>query len=348
MRKDDAAVGGAGLLLARDYHRHVIQPLLARWCPAATCAAARIGAGSDVLGLDDVMSQDHDWGLRLQLFTTEQHIPEVRAALSAQLPETFRGHPTRIAFSGQATKTLGVDVTSVARFADERLGFDPRRGATTPDWLSVSGQAALEIVSGEVFADPDGGLTRLRQSLTWYPDDLWRYLVASDWKRLDQELPSMGRAGDRGDEMGAQIIAARLVDIAVHLAFMLSRTWRPYSKWRGTSFAQLPVSASITDDLEAALTSTLWSARSHALGRALESLALLQRDVGLPTRSPAVVPFWGRPYLNIEASLISALTDAIEDPAIRSLPVGLGGIDQRTDNVDILVDVDRRRAVVGA
>ncbi len=44
----------------------------------------------------------------------------------------------------------------------------------------------------------------------------------------------MGRAADRGDELGLRNIAARLVDITMHLAFVLSRRWAPYSKWRGT------------------------------------------------------------------------------------------------------------------
>jgi hypothetical protein len=238
-----------GLPLARAYFREVVAPLLARWCPDVQYAAARIGTGSEVLGLDDAMSQDHDWGLRLQLFVDDKDIVGVMRALDEHLPDAFAGQPTGFVFSGESSKRHGVEVTTVKRLARDRLGFDPTREIHPSDWLSVSGQAALELVSGAVFADRPRALTRLRQALSWYPDDLWRYVVATDWRRLDHELPLMGRAADRGDELGSRTIAARLVEVAMHLAFSLSRTWAPYSKWRGALFARLPIGQAIQADL---------------------------------------------------------------------------------------------------
>ena len=72
----------------------------------------------------------------------------------------------------------------------------------------MTGQAALEITAGAVFVDETGELTRLRDALEWYPDDLWRHVIACDWQRLDQELPLMSRAGERGDDLGSRVVAA--------------------------------------------------------------------------------------------------------------------------------------------
>lgn len=337
---------GPGLALARAYYREAVAPTLARQCPGISYAAARVGAGSDVLGLDDAMSQDHDWGLRLQLFVGRGQVERVEAALESHLPESFRGHPTRFAFTEQDTARLAIDVTTVADFVRQRLGFDPTADPSVTDWLSVSGQAALEVTSGAVFVDPTGDLSRAREALAWYPDDLWHYVVACDWQRLDQELPLMGRAADRGDELGSRVIAARLVDVAVHLAFLLSRRWPPYPKWRGTLLARLPVSESVQPHLETVLTADTWRTRYEALARALEGLARLQLDVGLPSLDRPLVPFYDRPYLQVDPSLVFSLLDSIHDPAVRALPAGVGSIDQRTDNVDVLVSAQRRRATV--
>lgn len=335
---------GRGLALAREYFADVVEPLLDARCQGLPYAAARVGAGSEVLGLDDAMSQDHDWGLRLQLFVSKSDVPIVLSALDRYLPDSYQGRPVRFAFTGQQATRLGIDVTTPTKFAHDRLGFDPTRSVTTSDWLSLSGQAALEVVAGEVIRDQVGELTRLRQALAWYPDDIWRYVVACDWRRLDQELPLMARAGDRGDELGSRTIAARLVEIAVHLAFTLSRVWQPYSKWRGTMFSELAVAGKIARDLQTAVAASQWQDRSDALREALEHLANFQSEVGLPTSSPVMVPFWDRPYLQIEQSLITTLMDSIADPTVRELPVGLGGIDQRTDNVDVLVSPEHRSA----
>lgn len=56
----DGNLTGAGL--ARDFHADLVGPLLASAMPGLRYAAGRLGSGSDVVGLDDAMSRDHDWG----------------------------------------------------------------------------------------------------------------------------------------------------------------------------------------------------------------------------------------------------------------------------------------------
>jgi hypothetical protein len=337
-----------GIALSRSYFEGAVAPVLSRHLPDVRYAAARVGPGSDVLGMDDAMSRDHDWGLRLQLFVDEHDAPPVRSALDRHLPGEFRGYPVRFGFSTDPAERVRVDVTSVSAFAQQQLGFDPRLAAAAADWLSLTGQCVLEVVSGAVFEDRTGELTGLRAALEWYPDDLWRYIVACDWQRLDQELPVMGRAGDRGDDLGSRTIAARLVDTVVHLAFMVSRSWPPYQKWRGTAFSRLPRAAAVGADLRQALEARHWQDRQQAIGAALDRLAGLQREIGLPAPPSPVAPFHDRPYLHLDRGLVPALLDTIDSPEVRALPVGVGGVEQQTDNVDVLTRPHRRRALARA
>ncbi|HXH81201.1 DUF4037 domain-containing protein [Nocardioides sp.] len=337
-----------GLQLSQSYWEKVVAPILDENFPGLPRAAARIGTGSEVLGLDDHMSRDHDWGLRLQVFVPAEHERAVRSVLSTRLPTTHAGWPTRFVFTGQDEPVLGLEVLTVDGFAHDRLGFDPRRSPSVSDWLSVSGQAALEVTRGRVFKDSDGSLSELRAALAWYPDDVWRYVIASGWQRIDQELPLMGRAGDRGDDMGSRIIAARLVDAVVHLAFLLGRRWAPYSKWRGTAFEELRSAPALGPILRQVLVADDWHLRNEHLCGALEHLLAIQADSGLPVPEAASVPFWDRPYSQVHPRLVSGLVDSIRDPLVRALPVGLGSIEQCTDNVDLLVAADRRHAVARA
>src|SRR5699024_76026 len=83
---------------------------------------------------------------------------------------------------------------------------------------SLTGQAVLEVTAGPVFHDGPGVLGSLRERLSWYPQDVWLYALATDWHRLAQELPDVGRAGLRGDEDGSAVIAARHVRTMLPLA----------------------------------------------------------------------------------------------------------------------------------
>ncbi len=252
-----------------------------------------------MLGLDDETSRDHDWGLRLTLLVEADAVDGVERLLEQQLPPTYRGLPVRFALARDPMVRVRVEVTTAEEFVGSHLGLDASGPLTGPDWLCLTGQALLEVTAGQVFRDDLGVLTGLRQKLAWYPDDVWRYVLAADWTRLGEDLPLLGRAGQRGDDLGSRVIGARLVDIAMHLAFLLCRRWPPYPKWRGTLFTRLPLAGELLPPLTAVLALQDWSDRQEAMARALAVLARAQRAAGLPCVADAptepffVPPSWG-------------------------------------------------------
>ncbi|NUQ33016.1 MAG: DUF4037 domain-containing protein [Dermatophilaceae bacterium] len=332
-----------GAELSRAYWAQVVEPLVrGRW-PGLRVAAARLGSGSDVLGLDDAMSRDHDWGLRLDLLVPAAEVSEVESHLEASLPESFLGHPVRFATTWEPLVRHRVRVDSVRGLAVSRLGVDTTCDLSIEDWLSLTGQAVLEVTAGQVFTDDAGELDGIRRRLEWYPDDLWRHLVATDWARLAQELPFVGRTGERGDDLGSRVIAARLAHVAMHLAHLLERTWPPYAKWLGTSLLTLPGASAVASPLAEAVSTTAWRAREAALVEALRVLNGVQRTVGLPAVADPVEPFWDRPCVGVREDVVRTLEDSVTDPEVRALPRGVGSVDQWSDNVDVLMHPARRR-----
>jgi len=337
-----------GVEISRAYYLEVVKPLLTARFPGMPHAAGRLGGGSDALGLDDETSRDHDWGLRLNLIVPSDDVDAVDRHLERSLPSDFRDLPVRFAFSGQRTGRHQVDVSSADGFLIAHLGFDPRTGASPRDWLALTGQAVLEVTAGPLFADETGDVTAARRTLKWYPDDVWRYVLAADWIRLEQELPLMGRAGGIGDERGSRIIATRLTQVAMHLAYLLERRFPPYPKWFGTMFNRLPCASELGPMVDRAQAATTWQDRQTALADALQLLLHVQNEAGLTDIACATVPFWDRPYLHPDPSIAASLLDAVRDEDLRALPRGLGSIEQRTDLVNILVDPDERRRVIFA
>jgi len=344
-----------GLDLAREFYTSVVQPLLAELFPGLRYSAALIGAGSEVLGFDSRRSTDHDWGPRLHIFLAAhlagRWADRIAADLGERLPASFAGYPVRYPLSGEPPTAARhhVLVRALPGWLIGQLGFDPVAGITAFDWLATPTQRLAELTGGAVFHDGLGQLRAVRASLAWYPDDVWRYVLACQWTRIDQEEPFAGRAGEAGDELGSAVIAARLARDLMRLCLLMDRCYPPYSKWLGTAFARSPAGQAVAPHLAAALTAAGWQAREPHLCRALQAAAGVHNGLGLTRPVPAAVRrFWDRPYLVLGAGrFAAALRHSITDPDLRGLPL-TGAVDQFTDNTDALGDPATLRASMAA
>ncbi|MEH0843487.1 DUF4037 domain-containing protein [Micromonospora sp. CPCC 205711] len=348
-----------GLTLARRFHDEVVAPLLGRRLPGLRYAAALLDGGSELLGLDTARSADHDWGPRVQLLVGEPgDVAAVRAVLDADLPPEFLGWPTRFAggpdtrlgVADAAGERHGVTVDERAGWLRGRLGFDPAAGVTVDDWLATPTQRLAELTGGAIFHDGlDGALTAARARLAWYPDDVWRHVLAAGWARVGQAEHLAGRCAEVGDELGSRVVAAGLARDLMRLGLLLHRRWPPYDKWLGTVFAGLPAAAPVVGALADALGPGGWPDRQAGLVRALTTVAGWTNDTGLAAPvDPTARPFHSRPFLVLDAGRFAdALRAAIRDRALRARPP-LGAIDQYVDGVDVLAHPERVRRVVGA
>ncbi|WP_405899215.1 DUF4037 domain-containing protein [Streptomyces sp. NBC_00727] len=98
------------------------------------------------------------------------------------------------------------------------------------------------LTGGAVFHDPDGSLTARREALRWYPDDVWRYVLAAAWLRVSQEEAFIGRTGSVGDDIQVlsgdrftTALTARITDPEVRALLTRLGTRRP-----GDARAALP------------------------------------------------------------------------------------------------------------
>jgi Domain of unknown function (DUF4037) len=337
----------SGRELARQFHADVVQPLLAESMPRLRYAAGRLGSGSDVLGLDDEMSRDHDWGCRLTLLVDgpdRDAVPQISGLLERELPESYRGFPVRFPVTWDPSISHKIEVATVASFATSRLGVDPTGEMPVVDWLVLTGQSVLEVTAGPIFVDRTAELAPARARLRWYPPDVERYVLAAGWQRLSQQMPMVGRTAGCGDELGSRLLSAQLAGDLIWLAFALSRQWQPYAKWRGAAFHTLAVAADLAGPLAAA-TAAHWRARESGLADACEVLLSAQRARGLPAPASAVTRFWDRPFRTVDQAIGEALLAGIADPQVSALPTGIGSIEQWVGNVDVLASPARRRAL---
>jgi hypothetical protein len=343
-----------GLDLSESFYHQIVQPILARRMPQLKYACALIGAGSEVLGFDTEMSSDHDWGPRLLLFVGSQDLvnngPEIKTVLQQELPLEFCDFPTQYALSkpgidGQNPVQHRVDVFSIASFIKDYLGFDYAQTITTADWLTFPEQKLRSITAGRVFWD-EIELQQMRQNFAYYPYNVWLYLLASNWNRIEQEEHLMGRAGFVGDEIGSSLIAARLVRDLMRLCFLMEKEYAPYAKWFGTAFTRLSCGKELAPTLNLVLQAQNWKEREKYLCQAYKYVAAIHNRLKITEPlSEDVSQFHERPFWTISMGVFSqAISIKIDDAGIKKLADKrlIGGIDHISDNTDILEDASRR------
>jgi len=345
-----------GLQLSEAFYREAVAPILDAHFPGLTYAAALIGYGSDVLGYDTARSTDHGWGPRCWLFLPDSTDAAYQSAidemLREQLPQTFRGYPTR--FSRGAADVLLPDgpvqhyvlIASLPRFFVQHLGFDPAAEILAVNWLICPQQSLIEVTRGAVFHDGFGVLTAARQRLAYYPDEIWRTQIAAQWQRISQEEAFVGRCGEVGDELGSAVVAARLVREVMRLCFLMERQYAPYNKWLGTAFSHLACGPALVPILHDALQATTWQERQQPLGIAYETIARMHNDLAITAPlDPRTGHYHGRPFKEQDGRpftvihaerFADAIRATIADDMLREVASFTGGIDQWVDSTDVV------------
>ena len=329
----------SGIDLARMFYIEAVRPLI----EGQAHSAARLGSGSDVLGFDTPRSTDHGWGPRLHIFVVSSEVDAVRTIIDSSLPEEFHGWPVYFGWDEVAVQHH-VNVVPLEKWLESHLGFDPQVNITVQNWLTTPQQLLLEVTAGAVFHDPDGDLKRVRNKLEWYPKDIWLWLLACQWRRIAQEEAFVGRTAEVGDELGSQILTARIVRDLMRLSFLIERRYAPYSKWLGSAFRNLRMALGLAPLLEAALKATDYPARETALCSAYEYIARCYNRLNLtPPVDPETRLFYKRPFRVLGGDRFAKVClAAIQDEWLREQPL-VGSVDQFVDSTDVLSSAHRSR-----
>lgn len=230
-----------------------------------------------------------------------------------QIPSPARAHPVnhRVVFH------------TVGGYIKERLGLDGLEPADAK-WFAVPEQALLEFTAGEVFHDEAGTLTRARQAVACYPDRIRRALLASEFGMISEEMALVGRAGQRGDDLGSAIIAARHVKRMMHAAFLLARQYAPYPKWFGTAFKRLPIGERLGPVLLKVVGASDWREREGALA---DACILLVGEMVATGIIPAVHAthgkYFGRDQVNVDLGpVIAGLSEGLDETLLEMAELG--------------------------
>lgn len=223
----------SGLQLARAYFEAYGKKMLMEQFPEYVpyIAAGLCGEGSDCLGFDDGYSADHDFGPGFALWVDDQVYDEIGEALQKAydaLPKEFMGY--KRLETAYAKGRCGV--CTYKQYLSRILGID-HVPQTEAQWLYVSEEALLAAVSGEVFVDPTGEFSAIRNQLReYYPEHVWRLKIAQELTLFSQNGQyNYERMIKRADQATAHLLLAKACENAMKLVYLFHKQYAPHTKW---------------------------------------------------------------------------------------------------------------------
>ncbi len=243
-----------GLELSREFYRQHGEPMLRQqFCDVMDRIAVGLaGEGSECLGYDDALSRDHDFEPGFCLWLT----PEDERAFGFRLERAYAKLPREfMGFRRSILSPVGGNrhgVMTVNQFYTRFLGT-PTAPQSWQQWLSIPSFSLAAACSGEVFSDPLGAFSQVRQQLLQgYPEDVRRKKLAAHGVLMAQAGQyNYPRCVQRQELGAAQLAIFEFVRHAISAVYLLNNRYEPFYKWAYRGMADLPVLGGIADALQA-------------------------------------------------------------------------------------------------
>lgn len=308
-----------GLELSKSYYLHIGKPMLEAHFPGevSSMAIGLVGQGSECLGFDDAISQDHDFGPGFCIWLPENRYriigPKLQAAYDA-MPTAYGGFDGR-RISAQADQRVGV--FSIESFYSRYIN-----SVSVPvdalHWFKIPMHYLRTVTNGAVFTDPLGTFTAIREGLlAYYPEDVVRKKLAAKVAVMAQSGQyNYPRAVRRRDLGSAYLASAAFVEATLAVVFLLNRSYMPFYKWAFRAAQDLPAHGAVVRELLALLSFTDDATGGAEKARRIEHICVQIGQAlvaqGLSTAQDA--------FLQVHAD---ALMQGISDMRLRTLPVML-------------------------
>ncbi len=279
-------------------------------------AVGIMGSGSECFGYDDELSQDHDFEPGFCVFLPDESLVDRKTEFAleraySKLPKEFMGYK-RSPLSPVGGNRHGV--MRAASFFKSKTGTADGH-IELRDWFFLPEQSLAEATNGKIFFDGLGEIGKVRQRLSYMPEDV-------RLKKLAGNLLTMGQAGQynycrcvsRGECAAAQLALAEFVKGTLNVAFLLNKRYIPYYKWSFRALGELPKLSELYAPLEYLLSSgntdSEVNTKKHTVEDICESVISVLCAEGLTEKSGSAIEAYAY-----------AVNNKINDAEIRNLHI---------------------------
>ena len=223
-----------GLELSLKFYKEYGEKMISEQFPdyKDRIAVGLVGHGSECFGFDDEISQDHDFEPGFCLWLTDEDYNAFGFKLFraySKLPSEFEG------FKLKEKSLLGNTSKGVMTISEFYRQYTGRSGApeTLEDWIYTPSHYLAEATNGEVFSDPQGEFTRIRNEIkNGMPEDARLKKIASSAFYLAQYGQyNYERCLAHGEIGAAALALSEFVKKGIEMIYLINKEHMPYYKW---------------------------------------------------------------------------------------------------------------------
>ena len=231
-----------GIEMARAFYEQSVRLMIERDFAQYTdrIAVGLVGHGSECFGYDDEISRDHDFEPSLCIWLDDDDEREFGFALFraySKLCKEYCGKERSAKSRGDS------DFRGVMTVSDFYRRYTGRAGApqSNTDWLYTPSYYLAEATNGEVFCDPKGVFTSIRNEIkNGMPEDVRLKKICSCAFYMAQSGQYNFKRCLAHGELGASRLAlSDFVKSSMEMIFLLNRAHMPYYKWSFRAMREL-------------------------------------------------------------------------------------------------------------
>ncbi len=241
-----------GLELSEAYYNEYGKKMIEKEFPEyeGRIAVGLVGEGSECLGYDDLISEDHDFEPGFCLWITEEDERKIGFKLErayGRLPKEFMG---RVRQKNSPVGGARHGVFTVGEFYRRLIGSE-KAPESEENWLYIPPHRLLAASCGRVFRDDLGVFSEIRETLKkGYPEGVRR-------KRLADGLLAMAQTGQynyercmmRGEKGAAYLAISEFVKSAISVIYLLNNRYEPFYKWAFRGMRELSVLSELEKEI---------------------------------------------------------------------------------------------------
>ncbi len=276
-------------------------------------AVGLVGHGSECFGFDDTLSRDHDFDAGFSIWLTQED-------------ERLFGFKLFRAYSKLPNEFQGIKLKKKSLFGTDNKGVHTINefysqyvsGGKAPEswqeWLYTPSEYFAEATNGEVFSDPLGEFTKIREEiLNGMPEDVRLKKIASKCILMAQTGQyNFKRCLSHGEKAAAQLALAKFCEHTAGLVYLLNKAHAPYYKWLFRGMKKL----SVLGEKEEVLTSLLTDETLQDVDK-IDLIEALCADIIQELKNQGLTKDAGN-YLEPYAY---AINDKIKNSEIRNLHI---------------------------